>query len=182
MRNQSFFANPSLRAHLLLVTTSFTGFLLVAIAAALFVPLFQRFDATRSYDELGALAQQILDMHAGFWPIVLLSLCACAASSWAIYARLRGPLHRFVAVFRAVAAGAAPAPVVIRATDYVQEECAALNAMLSALGEREARLAQLEQCAAALTEWAQARGDAEACALASELEAACKALRPVGAQ
>ena len=32
-----------------------------------------------------------------------------------------------------------------------------------------------------LQEWAQARGDAEGCALASELEAACKALRPAGA-
>ena len=45
MRDGSFFANPSFRAHLLWGTGGFTGALLLLGASAAFIPLFQRFDA-----------------------------------------------------------------------------------------------------------------------------------------
>ena len=186
MRSESFFANPSLRAHLLWVSTSFTAAFLVVGAAALFLPLFQRFDAgAGSLDELGRLTLEILDLHARLWPVVLTALLSVAICSWSLYARMRAPLFRFVGAFRAISAGAVPEPIVIRATDYVQDESAELNAMLGVLKERErgraAALARLEERAAALAEWASARGDAEALALAGALEAECKALRPLGA-
>jgi hypothetical protein len=91
---------------------------------------------------------------------------------------MREPLFRFVAAFRAIRAGKTPEPVTIRARDYVQYETAELNAMLAALRERDAQLGALEERVAALAEWASARGESEALALAGELEAACKALRP----
>jgi hypothetical protein len=171
-------ANPSLRAHLFWVTTCFTAGLLLTIAVALFVPLFQRFDASvQSFEAMGALTQHILDLHAAFWPVVFIALCSTAVCSWALYARMRGPLFRFVAAFRAIREGRTPEPVTIRASDYVQEETAELNAMLEALRERDGELAALEERVAALAEWASARGETEALALAGEVEAACKRLR-----
>jgi hypothetical protein len=185
MRSESFFANPSFRAHLLWVTTGFTAALLVVGAAAAFVPLFQRFDMGAGSDgELERLTFAILDLHARLWPVVGVSLLSTLACSWLLYARMRGPLYRFVASFRAISAGIVPEPVVIRATDYVQEESAELNAMLATLRERErsraTAIAQLEERAAALAEWAAAHGNADAIALANELEAACKAVRRAG--
>ena len=186
MRDDSFFANPSFRAHLLWVTAGFTGALLVLGAAAAFAPSFQRFDAGVGSDsELERLTFEILDLHARLWPVIAVSWFSTLACSWFLYARMRGPLFRFVVAFRALAAGRVPDPVVIRATDYVQDECAELNAMLAALRERAraraSRVACVEECAAALAEWAGARGEADAIALADALEAECKALVSGGA-
>ncbi|HEY8119927.1 MAG TPA: hypothetical protein VII78_01310 [Myxococcota bacterium] len=185
MRSESFLANPSFRAHLLWVTGGFTGALLLTGAVAAFLPLFQRFDAGVGSDaELERLTFEILRLHASLWPVVGAALLSTLACSWLLYGRMRGPLFRFVSVFRALSSGSVPESVVIRATDYVQEESAELNAMLEALRERErARaeaLAQLDASAAGLGEWAHAQGSAEAIALVSEFEERCKALRPGG--
>lgn len=185
MRNGSLFANPSFRAHLVWVTTGFTAALLVLGAAAAFLPLFQRFDEGVGSDgELKRLTFEILDLHARLWPVIGVSLVSTLVCSWALNARMRRPLFRFVSAFRAISAGRVPAPLVIRATDYVQDECAELNTMLTALRERElARslaLTRVEERAATLCEWASAQGHPEAVALANELEAECKALDPDG--
>lgn len=185
MRSESFFANPSLRAHLLWVSGGFTAALLGLGAAAVFVPLFQRFDAgVASTDEMLRLTGEILEVHVRYWPVAALALLSTLACSWFLYGRMRGPLIRFVTAFRAIREGGLPDAVVIRATDYVQEECAELNAMLAALRAREdARaeaLERVEERAASLAEWASARGEAQLVALTDALEAECKALRRCG--
>jgi hypothetical protein len=182
VRNESFFANPSFRAHLLWVTGGFTAALLGIGAAAVFLPLFQRFDAgVASPDELLRLTGEILEVHARYWPVAAMALCSTLACSWLLYARMCGSLFRFVAAFRALAAGSVPDAVVIRATDYVQDECAELNAMLQALrareGARACALESVEERAAFIAEWASASGDAELAAMTDALEAECKALR-----
>ena len=122
MRNQSFFANPSFRVHLLWVCGGFCAALLAAGGAALFIPLFQRFDAgVGSPDEMLRLTGEILELHARYWPVAAVALLATLGCAWLLHARMRGPLFRFVAAFRALAAGRVPEAVVIRATDYVQE-------------------------------------------------------------
>jgi hypothetical protein len=168
--------------HLLWVTGGFGGALLVLGAAAVFVPLFQRFDAgAGSPDEMLRLTGEILEVHARYWPVAAIAWLSTLACSWLLYARMRGPLHRFVAAFRALAAGAIPDAVVIRATDYVQDECRELNATLAALradrSAREAALERVEERAARIAEWAIASGDAQLVAMADALEAECKALR-----
>ena len=182
MRNDSFFANPSFRAHLLWVCGGFSGALLAAGGAALFIPLFQRFDAgVGSPDEMLRLTGEILELHARYWPVAAVALLATLGCAWLLHARMRGPLFRFVAAFRALAAGRVPEAVVIRATDYVQEECAELNAMLEALRARErvraGALERVEEHAALLAEWASASGDRQLAAMTDALEAECKALR-----
>lgn len=185
MRRGSLFANPSLRAHLLWGSGGFTAALLGLGAAAVFVPLFQRFDeGVGSPDEMLRLTGEILAVHARYWPVAATALLATLACSWLLYGRMRGPLFRFVAAFRAIREGGVPEAVVIRETDYVQEECAELNAMLAALRAREAARAEalerVEERVAALAERAGARGEAELVALADALEAECKALRSPG--
>ena len=182
MRSESFFANPSLRAHLVWVTGGFTGALLSLSAAAAFIPLFQRFDdGVASSEELMRLTGEILELHARFWPVAAIAFGSALICSWQLYARMRGPLFRFVASFRAIASGATPEPVVIRATDYVQEETAELNAMLAALVARERaraeRLERVEEQVALIAEWAGTSGDAQLVAMTDALEAECKAIR-----
>jgi hypothetical protein len=182
VRNESFFANPSFRAHLLWVTGGFAAAFLGLGAAALFVPLFQRFDeSVGSPDEMLRLTGEILDIHARYWPVAAIALFSTLACSWLLYARMRGPLFRFVIAFRALAAGTVPGAVVIRSTDYVQDECRELNATLEALrareNERAAALERVEECAALIAERASATGDAQLIAMADALEAECKLLR-----
>jgi hypothetical protein len=138
VQRQSLFADPSFRAHLLWVTTGSTGALLLVLSAAVLVPLFMRFDAATSLDELRGLTQQILDLHTRLWPVVFTSLVSVFLSSWLLYRRMVAPLVRFVRVFDAVREGRIPEPLTLRAGDYLRRESAALNAMLAALRERAA--------------------------------------------
>jgi hypothetical protein len=182
VRNESFFANPSFRAHLLWVTGGFTAALLGVGAAMVFVPLFQRFDAgVGSPDEMLRLTSEILEVHARYWPVAATAWLSTLGCSWLLYARMRSPLARFIATFRALAAGSVPEAVVIRTTDYVQDECAALNEMLEVLRAREcareSALEGVEERAALIAEWASASGDAQLLAMTDALEAQCKALR-----
>ena len=136
MRRESLFADPSFRSHLVWVTTGSTGALLLVLSAAVLVPLFSRFDSTSSLDELRSLTEQILDLHARLWPVVLTSLISVFLSSWLLYRRMVAPLVRFVRVFESVRRGEIPEPLTLRATDYLRREAEALNAMLAALHER----------------------------------------------
>jgi len=181
MRSQSFLANPSFRAHLICVSTAFTAALLGMGAAAVFIPLFQRFDAgVTSPDEMLRLTGEILEVHARYWPVTFVSLLSTFCCSWFLYGRMRGPLFRFVVAFRAIAAGSLPESVVIRGTDYIQEECAELNTMIASLRDRAARLERVEEQAAAIAEWAEARGHADLISITNGLESECKALRAGG--
>lgn len=183
MRSDSVFANPSFRAHLLWVPLAFTTALLLVMAAAVFIPLFQRFDAgAGSLAELGRLTGEILDLHARLWPVIGTSLLSVLGCSWWLQRRMSAPLFRFVNAFRALKAGAIPDPIVIRATDYVQKECAALNDLLASLRERRREsVEQSERIEARLDQlatWARERGDAEAAALIEALAAECKPSSP----
>ena len=134
---QSLFADPSFRAHLVWVTTGSTGALLIVLSAAVLIPLFMRFDAATSIDELRSLTGQILDMHTRFWPVVLSSLVSVFLSSWLLYRRMVAPLVRFVRIFDAVGQGQVPEPITLRSGDYLRREAEALNAMLNALRARQ---------------------------------------------
>ena len=136
MRRESLFADPSFRSHLVWVTTGSTGALLLVLSAAVLVPLFSRFDSASSLDELRSLTEQILDLHARLWPVVLTSLVSVFLSSWLLYRRMVAPLVRFVRVFESVRRGEIPDPLTLRATDYLRREAEALNGMLAALRER----------------------------------------------
>ena len=149
MHRESLFADPSFRAHVVWVTTGSTGALLLVLSAAVMVPLFNRFDAATSLEELRGLTEHILDLHQRFWPVVFTSLVSVFLSSWLLYRRMVAPLVRFVRAFDGVRDGKLPEPLTLRAGDYLRREAEALNAMLQALRVREAELEALRQRVAA---------------------------------
>jgi hypothetical protein len=129
------------RLHLALtvaiVTIAFSG----VIALALFAPLAAQL-GREDLDPavLGGIAHYTLDMHAGFWPVVLVCLMSSVASGLLLYRRMTGPLPRFVRAFRGVTRGELPPPITIRQVDYLRLECEALNEMLAFLQQRARRI------------------------------------------
>jgi hypothetical protein len=132
----------SFRLHLLGASLAFALLFSLIAAAVLFarwvVPL-----------ELGAQGPEqaveaidrILVLHATLWPVVALSLLGVALAATWLFARMSGPLVRFVAAFDALRGGDVPRPLEIRASDYLVREAAALNAMLEVLRARGATFA-----------------------------------------
>jgi hypothetical protein len=128
------------------------GTALVALAAGLLllrwaIPLEH---ASSSPHRALEASRHILELHEGFWPAAGASLFALGVAAVWLGRRLRGPLTRYRDVFARVEAGGTPAPIAIRATDYLAEETAALNTMLDGLAARD-RL-RAERCAALLDE------------------------------
>lgn len=173
--------NPSFRAHLFWVVTGTAAALLVVASAVILLPLFVRFEGgPASTEELGALADRILELHTTLWPVVLVCLLAVTASSWFLYQRMVSPLVRFARVFAAVRDGHLPGPLRVRGADYLTREAEALNEMTSALRERHAELvaarSRLLELIEELADWGSLHGDAEASRLLAALQDREKAL------
>ncbi len=140
----------TLRLHLVITSVTATAGFAAVIAVSLFVPVMTHLgrDGLRP-DEMIGVADHILFLHAGFWPVVAVSLfCSMASGVW-LYERMKAPLVRWVRAYSEIAADRVPDPVVIRRTDYLHEEADALNRMIEAL---RGRRAALDACAGALRE------------------------------
>jgi methyl-accepting chemotaxis protein len=173
--------NPSFRAHLIWVVTGTTAALLVVSSAVILLPLFLRFEGgPESQEELSALVDRILELHATLWPLVLVCLCAVMMSSWLLYQRMVSPLVRFVQVFHKVRDGRLPTEVRLRTADYLTREADALNEMTAALRARQLELTRVQQRlhegVEDLAEWAALHGDAGASSLVATLRDGEKAL------
>lgn len=135
----------TLRTHMILTSVAATAAFAGVIATSLFVPIVTHFESGNfGPDELAGLADHILFLHSGFWPVVAVSLVASIVSALVLFQRMSSPLVRMVRVMQSVEGGHAPKPVVIRSTDYLQGEAQALNAMTEALRIRWAGLRESE--------------------------------------
>lgn len=156
-------ASRAFAAHLAAASLVFGGVALVIAGAAMIGRWAFRLELASSSTQ-GALeaSRRILELHETYWPIAAVALVALALSAHWLGRRITGPLVRFVDAFEQVAAGHVPAPVAVRANDYVARELAALNGMLDALRERAAqREATRAELLATLDELAErTRGDA----------------------
>ena len=178
----SLLGDPSFRAHLILVVTGTTGALLVVGSAAILLPLFLQFEGaeTAAPQELGRLADRILALHTTLWPLLAICVGSVLASSWLLYRRMVSPMVRFVQVFRSVGGGAIPAPIRLRATDYLSPEACALNEMTASLRERHAALCAAEERLRGeleeLSQWAVDHAGAEGARLVATVQDLEKAL------
>lgn len=175
------FGSPTFRAHLVWAVVTTTAAMLLLASALALVPLFVAFDtAPESAQELARLTDRILALHETLWPFLGLCIVAVLLSSWLLLHRMVSPLVRYVRTFDAVSEGVLPGPLVLRATDYLTEETAALNRMLAALRERHGALLAAEQSLRAelegLGEWASERRDATLADLVARLQDREKAL------
>jgi methyl-accepting chemotaxis protein len=86
---------------------------------------------------------RILELHARFWPVTLVSLLAVAlAASW-LGRRITGPLVRFMSAFQQLASGGFPEPLHVRSTDYLAQEAETLNELIVTLKARSAQMANV---------------------------------------
>lgn len=167
------------RLHLVLTCTVVAGAYALVIAAATFSPLVSQLDRdVLDRSALVGVADTILYLHATYWPVVAGMLFATVASAMVLFQRMTAPLVRFRQAFEAVSGGAVPGDLVIRGTDYLQDEADALNQMLARLRE-DARshargTAQLEE---ALAELEAGPLDAKAAAALEQGREGLRALR-----
>ncbi len=151
-----------------------------AIAALLiFVPLVSRFGAG-SPDSAGnlGLAEYILFLHESFWPVVACSVLASMASGMVLFERMRSPLRRLRRVYAQIAEGKIPAPISIRAVDYLRDEMDELNLMLETLRQHQAdQTGALERIGQGLQELDACELPAKETGMVAELQEALTTLR-----
>jgi methyl-accepting chemotaxis protein len=107
---------------------------LLAVGGAVFLPLILKLESgTHATGEVERAADQLLYLHANFWPVVLAAVIAVCASSLFLYHKTTEPLVRFRRAFESVSKGIIPAPIRLRLMDFLSHDAAALNAMLESL-------------------------------------------------
>ncbi len=108
-------------------------FMLVA-GAITFAPAVMKLEfGSGSLEEIGIVTREILEIHAVVWPVVIACLIAVSISSLFLFKRMTEPLSRFVKVFERIGRGELPAPIELRAGDYLKREMKALNEMTAEL-------------------------------------------------
>lgn len=129
----------ALRAHLLLTASISTLVFATMMAISVFVPLGAQLNHMDPDDPVAlGMAEHFMFLHSALWPLVVWSLIASIGSATFLYQKMRAPLARFMACYDAIAEGEVPEKVTIRTVDYLTAEAEALNAMISALGDRSA--------------------------------------------
>ncbi len=104
---------------------------------AVLLPLVRDVKAGEAHGAIDVKAAAALSsMHSGIWIAGLTALVLVALHSIRTSHRIAGPLFRFRTIYRAIAAGAAPAPVQLRRADLLHEDAAALNEALTEIGRR----------------------------------------------
>jgi methyl-accepting chemotaxis protein len=86
---------------------------------------------------------RILELHARFWPVTLVSLLGVAVTASWLGRRITGPLVRFMSAFEQLAAGGFPEPLHVRSTDYLAHEADTLNELIATLKARAAEMANV---------------------------------------
>jgi methyl-accepting chemotaxis protein len=128
------------RWHLVLASATATIAFAAVIAVSMFAPLASQLDRPDLSPQVaGGIAEYFLYLHAAFWPVVLCSLASSVVTALLLFREMVQPLVRFMRVFQALERGEVPAPVTIRARDYLRDEARALNGMLVSLAARRAQ-------------------------------------------
>lgn len=124
--------------HLVLASGSFAFIAVMLAGFALLMRWALALESASSSTQRAlAATREILLLHEAFWISAAVSVvAACISGAW-LARHITGPLRRFVRSFDEIGAGRAPAPLSIRATDYLGDELAAFNAMAGALAARE---------------------------------------------
>jgi methyl-accepting chemotaxis protein len=169
----------SFQLHLVVTTACVTAGFCLMIGLSIFVPLAIQLSRPELDDSIaGGIGRHALDMHASFWPLVVVCMAGAVAAGMLLYRKMTGPLFRFVRAFQALARGESPAPIVIRRTDYLAGETEELNRMLVAVAKRDAERARaVEQILRIADELPTAATGPESAELARELREAAKVIR-----
>ena len=123
--------------HLILASVAFAMVLALGVGALTLARwAFPLELASSSPQKVYEASGRILELHARFWPVTLVSLIGVALAAGWLGRRITGPLVRFMSVFQRLAAGEFPEPVRLRTSDYLAHEADALNELIAALKAR----------------------------------------------
>jgi len=134
MRRDQFSRDSSFATHLLLATLSMSAAFMIVAGAITFAPAVVRLEfGSDSLDDIALLTQEILQIHAVVWPVVVACLIAVTITSLFLFNRMTEPLFRFTRIFERIRRGEFPDPIELRGRDYLKREARALNEMVTEL-------------------------------------------------
>ena len=134
MKRDQFSRDSSFATHLLLATLSMSAVFMVVAAAITFAPAVVQLEfGSGSLDQVAVLTQEILQIHAVVWPVVVACLIAVTLTSLFLFNRMTEPLLRFNKIFESIRQGNLPDPIELRGRDYLKREARALNEMTAEL-------------------------------------------------
>jgi len=84
-----------------------------------------------SLDEIALLTQEILQIHAAVWPVVVACLIAVTITSLFLFNRMTEPLLRFTRIFESIRRGEIPDPIELRGRDYLNRETKAHSSTIT---------------------------------------------------
>jgi methyl-accepting chemotaxis protein len=108
-------------------------FMIVAGAITFAPAVVQLEFGSGSLDQVAVLTQEILQIHAVVWPVVIACLIAVTLTSLFLFNRMTEPLVRFTKIFESIRRGNFPGPIELRGSDYLKRETKALNEMAAEL-------------------------------------------------
>lgn len=130
MRRDQFSRESSFSVHLLTATLSTSAILMMVAGVITFSPAVLRLEfGGGSLDEIAVVTQEILEIHAVVWPVVVACLIAVTLTSLFLFNRMTEPLFRFIEVFESIGQGRIPKSIRLRGRDYLKREARALNGM-----------------------------------------------------
>jgi len=150
----------------------------VLLVVPLFKPFMQAFhNPALSWQERAVIANNLLDLHAGFWPWVLgaslVVLIHCIHSVRLMH-RVTGPLHRLKHLFSQIGNGNLCVRITLRQEDYLTPEVDLINQMTVQLESKITALKHLQVLlaldATRIRERAMAKEDASLATLAQQME------------
>ena len=134
MRRDQFSRDSSFATHLLLATLSMSAIFMIVAGAITFAPAVVQLEfGSDSLDQVAVLTQEILQIHAVVWPVVVACLIAVTLTSLLLFNRMTEPLFRFTKIFERIRQGNLPDPIELRRRDYLKREARALNEMTAEL-------------------------------------------------
>ena len=109
----------------------YLGFVVFAIAAALFGPLVVLLgDRSATVVQREVAAHQMLALHERVWFAIPVIIALCLLHSVVVSHRIAGPLLRFQQVFHDLAQGDLSQNVTVRRNDYLHAEAAMIADMV----------------------------------------------------
>lgn len=167
-----------LQIRMLLQVIAYSLIVFVLLAVPVFSPLMEALDDPRlSWEERAAVANDLLNLHARFWPWAMgacvVALINCLHSLRLMH-RVAGPLYRLRKVFPKIGEGNLSVRTTLRQDDYLAPEVDLVNQMTAQL---QSKINQIKHAqvilvldAARVKELAVAKNDPTLITLAKQME------------
>lgn len=144
---RKFIIRKKLQYSLLIISLLYVVFFLVVLGTSLFIPLMIELGKSYGSSEKALqAANQILYLHANFWPAVLFSFIVICLHSIFTSHRIAGPLYRFSLAFKDMKEGVLCKPIRVRKGDHLLDEIETFNQMVERLRAKIAEIQEAQVC------------------------------------